>query len=43
MKKELIRTGDLAPKGVKSTYQKEKTGFNETFNHIFNQIRNVQN
>jgi hypothetical protein len=33
--KEIQRPGDLAPKGVKSTYQTEKLPFNETFERIW--------
>jgi hypothetical protein len=33
--KEIQRPGDLAPKGVKSTYQIEKLPFNETFERIW--------
>jgi hypothetical protein len=33
---KLIQTpGDLAPKGVRSTYQTEKLSFNETFERIW--------
>jgi hypothetical protein len=33
--KEIQRPGDLAPKGVKSTYQTEKLSFNETFERLW--------
>lgn len=33
--KEIQRPGDLAPKGVRSTYQTEKLSFNETFERIW--------
>jgi hypothetical protein len=33
--KQIERPGDLAPKGVKSTYQTEKLPFNETFERIW--------
>jgi len=39
MKKELIRPADLAPKGVRSTYQKEKLSFNETYKRIWTQLK----
>jgi hypothetical protein len=29
------RPGDLAPKGIKSTYQSEKLSFNETFERLW--------
>lgn len=32
--KQVIRTGDLAPKGVKSTYCEERMDFNSTFKAI---------
>lgn len=32
--KQIIRTGDLAPKGVASTYCEERLNFNSTFKHI---------
>jgi hypothetical protein len=35
LEKEIQRPGDLAPKGVKSTYQTEKLPFNETFERIW--------
>jgi hypothetical protein len=36
---KFIKTpGDLAPKGVRSTYQNEKLSFNETFEKIWEQI-----
>lgn len=31
---KIVRTGDLAPKGVKSTYCDERMNFNSTFIHI---------
>lgn len=33
--KEIQRPGDLAPKGVRSTYQTEKLSFNETFARLW--------
>ena len=33
--KFIQRPGDLAPKGVKSTYQTEKLSFNKTFEHLW--------
>jgi hypothetical protein len=33
--KEIQRPGDLAPKGVRSTYQTEKLSFNETFERLW--------
>ncbi len=33
--KFIKRPGDLAPKGVRSTYQTEKLPFNETFERIW--------
>ena len=36
--REIQRTGDLAPTGVKSTI-KGTYGFNEVFDHIFNEAR----
>jgi hypothetical protein len=36
--KEIKRPGDLAPRGVKSTIKKNY-GFNEVFEHIFNEAR----
>lgn len=38
MKKEIKRTGDLAPRGVKSTIR-GNYGFNEVFEHIFTESR----
>ena len=38
MKKPNQRPGDLAPKGIRSTYGM-KYDFNETFQHIFNEAR----
>jgi hypothetical protein len=32
---EILRPGDLAPKGIKSTYQTEKLPFNETFERLW--------
>jgi hypothetical protein len=37
-KREIKRTGDLAPKGVRSTF-KGNYGFNETFEQIFKESR----
>jgi hypothetical protein len=39
MKKPLVRPADLAPKGVRSTYQTEKLSFNETFRKIWTQLK----
>ncbi len=36
--KLIQKPGDLAPKGVKSTYQTEKLPFNETFERIWQHI-----
>ena len=36
--KEIKQPNDLAPKGVRSTYQTEKLPFNETFEKIWEQI-----
>ncbi len=33
--KQIQRPGDLAPKGVRSTYQTEKLPFNETFERLW--------
>ena len=33
--KQIQRPGDLAPKGVRSTYQTEKLPFNETFQRLW--------
>lgn len=38
-KKGIVRTGDLAPRGVARTVDTEKTNFNETFEHIYKNIR----
>ena len=38
LKKEIIRTGDLAPKGIRSTIDGDKD-YNKTWEHIYNQIR----
>jgi len=38
--KFIKRPGDLAPKGVKSTYQTEKLPFNETFERLW-QLANM--
>ena len=38
LKKEISRPADLAPRGVKSTYDKDKTNFNDTFKHIWKQL-----
>lgn len=36
---KFIKTpGDLAPKGVRSTYNEEKLSFNETFEKLWEQI-----
>jgi len=32
---EIQRPGDLAPKGIKSTFQTEKLPFNETFERLW--------
>lgn len=39
---EINRPGDLAPKGVRSTYQTEKLTFNETFERLW-QLTNTLN
>lgn len=39
LKKEIIRDNDLVPKGIKSTYDKEKTDFNSTFIHIWKNLK----
>ncbi len=39
--KFIQRPGDLAPKGVKSTYQNEKLPFNETFERLW-QLANTK-
>jgi hypothetical protein len=39
MKKPLIRPADLAPLGVRSTYQTEKLSFNQTFKAIWTQLK----
>ena len=33
--KSIQRPGDLAPKGVRSTYQTERLPFNETFERLW--------
>lgn len=38
---EIKRPGDLAPKGVRSTYQTEKLPFNETFERLW-QLANTK-
>jgi hypothetical protein len=38
MKKQIKRTGDLAPRGVRSTIR-GTYGFNEVFEHIFVESR----
>lgn len=38
IKKEINRPADLAPRGIKSTYDKDKTNFNDTFTHIWKQL-----
>lgn len=38
--KPINRPGDLAPKGVRSTYQTEKLSFNETFEHLCQVLTN---
>jgi hypothetical protein len=40
--KEIQRPKDLAPKGVRSTYQTEKLPFNETFERLW-QLTNTKN
>jgi hypothetical protein len=37
--KFIQRPGDLAPKGVASTYDKEKLPFNETFEKLWNLMK----
>jgi hypothetical protein len=39
MGKFIQTPGDLAPKGVRSTYQTEKLSFNETFQHLWKVMR----
>jgi hypothetical protein len=39
--KEIQRPNDLAPKGVRSTYQTEKLTFNETFERLW-LLRNLK-
>lgn len=38
IKKEISRPADLAPKGIRSTEQSQKTNFNDTFKHIWKQL-----
>lgn len=38
-KKGIVRTGDLAPKGIAHTCQSERTDFNKTFEHIYKNLR----
>lgn len=38
LNKTIERPADLAPRGVKSTYSKDKTNFNDTFKHIWKQL-----
>jgi hypothetical protein len=35
LNKSIERPGDLAPKGIRSTYQKEKLPFNQTFERLW--------
>lgn len=42
LNKKIERPGDLAPKGIKSTYQTEKLTFNETFERLW-QLTNTLN
>ena len=35
LNKAIERPGDLAPKGIRSTYQTEKLPFNETFERLW--------
>ena len=37
--KFIKRPGDLAPKGVASTYNEEKLPFNETFERLWNLMK----
>lgn len=39
LNKEIVRTGDLEPKGIRSTYAKDVTDFNTTFVHIWTQLK----
>lgn len=43
-KKEIVRTNDLIPRGIKSTVKSSEYGtvndFNESWKHIHSQIRN---
>ena len=40
--KKIVRTGDLEPKGVRSTYG-SRHSFNDTFEHIFKNIHERTN
>jgi hypothetical protein len=35
---KIERPSDLAPKGIRSTYQAQKADFNATFKHIWKQL-----
>jgi hypothetical protein len=35
LNESIERPGDLAPKGIRSTYQTEKLSFNETFKRLW--------
>jgi hypothetical protein len=37
--KKIVRTGDLVPKGIKSTVKEQTSDFNTVMNHLWKQIR----
>lgn len=37
----IVRTGDLAPRGVAKTLRDECTDFNTTWRHIYSGLRNL--
>jgi hypothetical protein len=39
LKKEIKRPNDLAPRGVRSTYQEQRTDFNTTFKTIWENLK----
>lgn len=39
LNKNIVRTGDLEPKGIRSTYNENATDFNTTFTHIWTQLK----
>lgn len=41
-KKELVRTGDLAPKGIARTVDTERTDYNTTFQHIYKNLKQIR-